>query len=136
MDGPDRVEEGTLNAIRVIHPDKSEGVWKFDDPRHGLIGEPFVAGADVAIDRLVQGLPDADRGFTLLFSNRPSPAYPSESWRGREEYDGYWSDSPEAGLEGWLGPALFHDFESALDRLDVQVKPGDPRSASIADPSI
>ena len=40
------VEVSLMNAINVIAPYKLHGVWVFDDPRVGLVQEPFVAGAD------------------------------------------------------------------------------------------
>ena len=57
-----------MNAISVIAPYKHHGMWVFDDPRVGLVQEPFVAGADTMIDRVVADIPDAERGFTLIFS--------------------------------------------------------------------
>ena len=62
-----------MNAITAIHPYKDEGLWVFDDASVGLVREPFVSGADEIIERLVQGIPDAARGFTLLFSASPFP---------------------------------------------------------------
>jgi len=43
----------TMNAIAVIAPYKYEGMWVFDDPAVELSREPFVAGIDTMIDRLV-----------------------------------------------------------------------------------
>jgi hypothetical protein len=39
----------------------------FDDPAVGLKAEPFVSGIPEMIDALVQDIPQADRGFRLLF---------------------------------------------------------------------
>jgi hypothetical protein len=64
-----------MNAINVIAPYKWHGMWVFDDPRVGLIQEPFVAGADTMIDRVVADIPDAEHGFTLIFSTTPFPGY-------------------------------------------------------------
>ena len=47
------------NAINVICPYKYNGVWVFDDPARGLVREPFVAGADKMIDRVVADIPHA-----------------------------------------------------------------------------
>ena len=58
-----------MNAINVISPYKHHGMWVFDDPRVGLVQEPFVAGADTWIDRVVADIPDAEQGFTLIFSS-------------------------------------------------------------------
>ena len=112
-----------MNSILVIHPYKQDGMWVFDDPAVGLVREPFVSGADVIIDRMVEGIPDAQRGVTLLFSSGPFPGYQREFNRQREEYSGNWYASQEFGIEGWLCPALFKYFEHAPDRLFVQVKP-------------
>ena len=57
-----------MNAINVIAPYKHHGMWVFDDPRVGLVQEPFVAGADTMMDCLVADIPGAARGFTLIFS--------------------------------------------------------------------
>ena len=111
-----------MNAIMVIHPYKSGGVWAFDDPAVGLEREPFVSGADKVIDRLVEGLPGAEGGFTLLFSARPFPGFQAEfEWR-REEMGGNWYYSPAHEMEGWLCPALFKYFERSPERIYVQVK--------------
>jgi hypothetical protein len=63
------------NAINVIAPYKYHGLWVFDDPRVGLVQEPFVAGADAMIDRVVAGLPDAEHGFTMIFASTPFPGH-------------------------------------------------------------
>jgi hypothetical protein len=111
-----------MNSILVIHPYKDQGVWVFDDSQVGLVKEPFVAGADVILDRAVEGIPDAQSGVTILFSARPFPGSQLEfQWR-REESGGNWYYSPAFDLEGWLCPALFHYFETAPERLYIQVK--------------
>jgi hypothetical protein len=74
-----------MNAINVIAPYKYHGQWVFDDPRVGLSQEPFVAGADTWIDRVVADIPDAERGFTLIFSGASFPGHQYRlDWR-REE---------------------------------------------------
>ncbi len=112
-----------MNSIGVIAPYKYEGMWVFDDPRVGLIREPFVAGIDCMIDRLVASIPDAKGGFRLLFSSTPFPGYTVElSWR-REEYGGNWYYSPQFSMEGWLCPALFKYFDRAPPKLYVRAEP-------------
>ena len=64
-----------MNAINVISPYKYNGMWVFDDPRVGLAQEPFVAGADTMIDRVVADIPNAEKGFTLIFSASPFPGH-------------------------------------------------------------
>jgi len=109
-----------MNAIRVIHPYRYQGLWVFDDEKVGLVQEPFVSGADMIIDYMVEDLPDADEGFNLLFSSKPFPGYQAKfEWR-REEFGGNWYFSPEHNIEGWLCPALYKYFDEAP--LELYVK--------------
>jgi hypothetical protein len=91
-----------MNAIGVIVPYKYEGMWVFDDPAVGLSREPFIAGIDTMIGRLVASIPNAEQGFRLLFSATPFPGYNVKlEWR-REEAGGNWYFCPQFGIEGWL----------------------------------
>jgi hypothetical protein len=84
-----------MNAIGVIAPNKYEGMWVFDDPAVGLSREPFVAGIDTMIDRLVTSIPGAERGFRLLFSATPFPGHTVKlEWR-REVAGGNMPNKPE-----------------------------------------
>jgi uncharacterized protein DUF6717 len=113
-----------MNSILVIHPYKYEGVWVFDDPKVGLVQEPFIAGADAILDRMVEGIADADQGVTLLFSAQRFPGCQFEFvWRREGEFGGNWYYAPAFGLEGWLCPALFKYFETAPPQIFAQVKP-------------
>lgn len=111
-----------MNSIFVIHPYKFEGTWVFDDESVNLVREPFVAGADTLIDKMVETIPGASSGVTLVFSANPFPGNPHEFVWQREEHGGNWYISPEFDMEGWLCPALFKYFESAPKRLFVQAK--------------
>jgi hypothetical protein len=112
-----------MNSILVIHPYKYEGVWVFDDPDVGLTREPFIAGADVILDRMTESIPNAAAGVTVLFSAQRFPGAQFEfDWR-REESGGNWYFSRRFALEGWLCPALFKYFERAPAQIYAQVKP-------------
>ncbi len=112
-----------MNALVVIHPYKYEGMWVFDDARVGLVQEPFVSGADTIIDRMVESIPNAEKGFSLVFSATPFPGHDAKfEWR-REESGGNWYFSPDLEMEGWLCPALFKYFETAPKELYAQFKP-------------
>jgi hypothetical protein len=111
-----------MNSIVAIHSYKYEGMWVFDDPVAGLSQEPFVSGADVIIDRMVTSIPNAESGFTLLFSSNPFPGFQIEfEWR-RSELSGNWYYSKAVGIEGWLCPALFKYFESAPLKIYAQFR--------------
>ena len=69
------------------------------------------------INRFVQDIPEARRGFRLLFSAAPFPGYQLELTRGREEYGGHWYRVKDSPAEGWLCPALLKYFENAPERL-------------------
>src|SRR5438067_9570335 len=94
------------NAIVVIAPYWYKGTWVFDDPAVGLTREPFVAGVPEMIDRLVKDIPDAKRGFRLLFSAHPFPGHQKKlTWvRGDSQGNYYRLDDPP--MEGWICPAL------------------------------
>jgi hypothetical protein len=112
-----------MNSIMAIHPYKHEGLWVFDDPRVDLVQEPFVSGADILIDKMVAGIPNAEAGVTILFSSDPFPGHQYElTWR-RDDMGGNWYWSERFQMEGWLCPALFKYFASAPPRIFVQVKP-------------
>jgi hypothetical protein len=111
-----------LNAINVISPYKHLGMWVFDDPRAGLSKEPFVGGADVIIDRVVADIPNAEKGFAMVFSAMPFPGHQFRlEWR-RGDDSGNWYYSSDLDLEGWLCPALFCYFTNAPKELFVQVR--------------
>jgi len=106
-----------MNALSVLFPYKHEGMWVFDDPDVGLRKEPFVAGIDTMIDRIVADIPNAATGFKLVFSPTPFPGFAVKlEWR-REEYGGNWYYCPQLNLEGWLCPALFKYFDKAPREL-------------------
>lgn len=111
------------NSIMIITPYRYDGTWVFDDPRVGLVREPFVAGVPVMIDVLVADIPGADKGFRLLFSARPFPGYEKKlTWvRGGSEGNYYRLEDPP--MEGWLCPALFKYFANAPQEIYVKAEP-------------
>ena len=96
--------------MMVIFPYREEDTWVFDDRAAELIKEPFVCGIPEMIDIMVQNIPDADRGFKMLFSQNPFPGYQVELIYLREEYGGNWYKWESPNLEGWLCPAMFKYF--------------------------
>lgn len=113
----------TANAIRVLAPYwyAPARTWVFDDPAAGLRREPFVVGVPAMIDALVAGLPDARRGFRMLFSAEPFPGHSRTLTRLREESGGCWYGDGER--EGWLCPALFRYFPAPPEKIYVAAEP-------------
>jgi len=118
-----------MNAINVISPYKYLGMWVFDDPRVSLVQEPFVAGADSLIDRAVADIPDAERGFRLIFSAGPFPGHQFRLEWQRADGGGNWYFAPQFQMEGWLCPALLRYFAEAPKELYVQVSGLSPAAA-------
>ncbi len=111
-----------MNEINIIKPYKYMGMWVFDDPKVGLVQEPFVSGADEIIDVMVKDIPNAEDGFVLIFSANPFPGCQGEfEWR-REDMGGNWYYFSLLEKEGWLCPALFRYFEKAPKKLYAQFK--------------
>ena len=110
-----------MNSLFAITPYKFEGLWVFDDSDAGLAKEPFISGADRILDVMTQNIPDADKGFRLIFSSEPFPGYTARFVWSRSEYGGNWYFWPEKELEGWLCPALFKYFEQAPENLYVKI---------------
>jgi hypothetical protein len=98
-------------------------MWVFDDPSVGLSQEPFVSGADAMTDRVVADIPNAERGFTLVFAATPFPGHQHRLDWVRADGDGNWYRSADLEMEGWLCPALFRYFDEAPKHLYAQVKP-------------
>jgi hypothetical protein len=112
-----------MNAINVIAPYTHHGMWVFDNPRVGLNQEPFVAGADAMIDRVVADIPNAEHGFTLIFAATPFPGHQYKlDWVRADEDGGSWYRSADLDMEGWLCPALFRYFEEAPKQIYARVK--------------
>ena len=75
------------------------------------------------IDHLVAGIPDADRGFRLLFSARPFPGYEEKLVWVRGESGGNYYRIEDPPMEGWLCPAMFKYFRKAPKEIYVKAEP-------------
>ena len=110
------------NSIFCIFPYKHQGQWVFDDSNVDLVREPFVSGADVIIDRMVESLENPENGFILLFSNTPFPGYQLELEWVEKELGGNWYKSELLQMGGWLCPAMLKYFSEAPSRIYAQFK--------------
>src|SRR5690606_31299968 len=101
-----------------------EGAWVFDEPRVGLVREPFVAGVTEMIDRLVADVPGAEAGFRLSFADRPFEGHQASlTWVRADPVEGHWYRADDSGDEGWLCPALFWFFETPPGRIYARAEP-------------
>jgi hypothetical protein len=106
----------------VIEPYRHAGTWVFDDEQVGLRREPFIAGVPEIIDRMVADIPDAERGFRLLFSAQDFPGATHRFLLRRPDRGGNWYYSPDYDMEGWLCPSLLKYFRQAPRVLYVKVE--------------
>ena len=115
------------NAILVIAPYQYNGTWVFDDPRFGLVREPFVAGVPKMIDVLVADIPDAQKGFRLTFSSKPFPEFQKKLTWVRGDMGGNYYKIDDPPMEGWLCPAMFKYYDKAPPELYVKADPLPPK---------
>lgn len=106
----------------VIQPYLDYGTWVFDDERAGLVKEPFIAGIPEMINRLVQNIPNAKKGFKMFFSASPFPGHQAELEWVREESGGNWYREVGKTDEGWLCPALFKYFAEAPNSIYIRTE--------------
>jgi hypothetical protein len=112
------------NQINVIAPYWLDGAqtWVFDDERVGLLQEPFVFGADLFLTHLSREIPNARKGFRLLFSAAPFPGYQVKVRQTTGEMGGTWYESDDPPMKGWLCPALFRYFDEAPAEIYVRAE--------------
>jgi hypothetical protein len=111
------------NILMVIAPYWYQGTWVFDDEDKGLVKEPFVSGVPEMIDVLVQDIPDARKGFRLIFSEGPFPGYQKELTWVRKDFNGNWYRTEDPPMEGWLCPALLKFFDEPPEKIYVKAEP-------------
>ena len=110
------------NSIMVIAPYRHAGTWVFDDAAVGLRKEPFVAGIPKMIDEMVKDIPNADKGFRLLFSAQPFPGHTHKLiWRRGDEI-GNWYYCEQYDKEGWLCPGLLKYYRKAPKEIYVSAE--------------
>lgn len=115
--------------VLTLYPYLLDGhCWVFDDERTGLKEEAFVLGMTEMISRVVEakGIPQADRGFAMSFSDRPFADHDAElDWLRPDPAGGNWYAGEIVGerMEGWLCPALFLYFQDPPRRIFVRCEP-------------
>jgi uncharacterized protein DUF6717 len=113
--------------------------WVFDDPQTGLKEEAFVLGASEMISTLTEakGIPNAERGFAMLFSDEPFDHDVELKWLSPQQAataigqpmsslpaTGNWYLGAVAGerMVAWLCPALYEYFAKAPKIIFVKAE--------------
>lgn len=117
-----RTRSAPANAILVIAPYRHANTWVFDDAAAKLVREPFVAGVPEMIDVLVKEIPNADKGFRLLFSAQPFPGFQKKLTWLRGDMGGNYYKLDDPAMEGWICPAMFRYYEKPPKELYVKAE--------------
>jgi hypothetical protein len=110
-----------MNAMNMIVPYKSDGIWAFDDASRGLVREPFVFGIPEIIEHYVRDIVHSEDGFRLTFSPGPFPGFQIKLIWLRSEYEGNWYGVEGTEQEGWLCPALLKYFDAPPSEIYCHV---------------
>ena len=129
------------NVLNVIQPYWYANCWAFDDVSKGLDKESLEGrfeaevreimvlarlvggGVTKVIDYLVKDIPNARKGFILVFSSQRFAGYQVELNRIAEENGGCLYRGKNHSAEAWLSPALFRYFETAPGSLYMKAEP-------------
>lgn len=109
------------NNVFSIRPYRWQNMWVFDDERVDLVKEPFVMGIPEIINNAVAHLPNAEKGFTVLFNNAGLPSPNVILKRLNTDSGGTWYEQDGTGMKGWLCPALFKYYPDAPETLYIKV---------------
>lgn len=118
-----QMAEAPENSTMALMPYWYNGTWVFDDERANLSREAFVAGIPDMINHITKDIPNARKGFRLLFSSKEFPGYQIRLTWVRKEGGGNWYYSEEMKKEGWLCPALFRYFKEAPKEIYAKAEP-------------
>ncbi|UAJ74633.1 hypothetical protein IQE94_17730 (plasmid) [Synechocystis sp. PCC 7339] len=113
-----------MNSIFTISPYWTGSTWAFDAEEVGLLGEPFVSGADAILSAIVKRelALETEKGsqFELIFSAEGFPSY--HACFERQETDIDYQDL-DHGDRGWLCPATLKFFPNGHpEKLYIQVR--------------
>ncbi len=127
-------------SVMTLYPYLYHGMcWVFDDPETGLKEEAFVLGASEMISKLIhaKGIPNAERGFAMTFSDQPFDQDVELTWISPEQAaaaiqqpihslpaTGNWYAGVVASerMVAWLCPALYEYFQAAPERIFVKAE--------------
>ena len=113
---------GRNNKLFVIEPYRHRGQWVFDDSDVGLVKEPFVSGADTALDMIED---EYGEDFTLIFSDSEFPSWSIDlqkmTWANMASGSGTYYYVPRYKAKAWLCDALLLYFKKPPKRIFLQV---------------
>ena len=123
----------TANAVNQLQVYWTGYTWAFDDHRVGLVGEPFVAGAELIISDAIKRKYGAKvlkeamgNGVVLTFSKEQLPNLKDEApVKLQASFDehghGMYKDK-STNQVGWLCPATLHYFKDYPKEIFANIK--------------
>lgn len=111
------------NALMVVAPYWFQGSWVFDNPALDLDKEPLLLGDQKLIDELVSEIPDAKRGFRMIFSEKPFSCVEKGFLRIRQQKNPKWMRLGEFSFAEKFNPTFFKYFNNPPKRIFMRIEP-------------
>ena len=111
------------NSIFVIYPFRKHGTWVFNDEVKNLVEEPFVFGADIIINKIVNDINCQQCKF--IFSTSELPEYDTvlEKVNTNSKINiGTYYRCSKTKLVGWLCPALSLYYKESPEKIYVKIE--------------
>ena len=113
------------NELKTIYPYKHEKRWVFDDKHLDLKAEPFVRGASVLIDKMLESrtIQHTEKGIEIIASDKEIPGHHflcTKVKDGTGEDKGwtfYTCTIKDNSYGAWLCPAFYRFFKKPPDHL-------------------
>jgi len=111
------------NSIHRVLVRAVDGLWVYDDPSFGVQEQPFVFGANLILEKMVDRVEGIRDRLNLVFSSIPFPGSEHCLEFVREETEGFvyrWEDEK---LQGWMSPSLRNYFPDPPPKIFLQLLP-------------
>ena len=109
------------NSIFRILVHRKNGIWVFDDDRFGIVGQPFVFGADLILEKMAAQSGLSGECLNLVFAGIPFPGSDFTLKFIREETEGFMYRCEEENLQCWLSPSLKNYFPDPPPEIYLQL---------------
>lgn len=109
------------NSIHRVLVRAVDGLWVYDDPSFGVQEQPFVFGANLILEKMVDRVEGIRDRLNLVFSSIPFPGSEFCFVFVREETEGFVYRWEEKNLQGWLSPSLRNYFQEPPPKIYLQL---------------
>ena len=109
-------------SLNLISPYQQYGRWVFDVEESGLVAEPFIE-ADEVITALVNNIPEANKGFNLMFADFRFSGHQQMLVNTGEEENPWLYHCKHLDVHGSLRSVLSRFYEVAPEKISVSATP-------------